>query len=135
MRRTYEVAGRTDKRAMREFLKREGQLLLPMVELVERAELADRRSDRSDGPGNDRGGAGDERRRRGRPEAGGQGARGGRDSVVRTPERPGVPVGSKVRVDRPRLRQRRGGDGAEVEVPAYRAMRQPGALRTACWRS
>ena len=38
MRRTYEVAGRTDKRAMREFLKREGQLLLPMVELVERAE-------------------------------------------------------------------------------------------------
>ena len=33
MRRTYEVAGRTDKRAMREFLKREGQLLLPMSSL------------------------------------------------------------------------------------------------------
>jgi hypothetical protein len=40
MRKTYEVAGQSDKRAIREFLKQEGQLLLPMVDLVERAELA-----------------------------------------------------------------------------------------------
>ena len=40
MRRTYEVAGPADKRAIGEFLKREGQFLLPMVELVERTELA-----------------------------------------------------------------------------------------------
>jgi hypothetical protein len=40
MKRTYEVADRTDKRAITEFLKREGQFLLPMVELVERTEMA-----------------------------------------------------------------------------------------------
>jgi hypothetical protein len=36
MKRAYEVAGRSDKRAIAEFMKREGQFLLPMVELVER---------------------------------------------------------------------------------------------------
>ena len=40
MKGTYEVAERTDKRAIAEFLKQEGQFLLPMVGLVERAELA-----------------------------------------------------------------------------------------------
>ena len=40
MKRTYEVVSGTDKRAMAEFVKREGQFLLPMVELVERTELA-----------------------------------------------------------------------------------------------
>ena len=40
MKRTYEVAKASDKRAIGEFLKREGQFLLPMVELVERAEMA-----------------------------------------------------------------------------------------------
>ena len=34
MKRTYEVTERADKRAIREFLKREGQFLLPMLELV-----------------------------------------------------------------------------------------------------
>ena len=40
MKRTYEVAARVDKRAVRESLKREGQFLLPIVELVEQTELA-----------------------------------------------------------------------------------------------
>ena len=40
MRRTYEVAERADKQVVAEFLKREGQFLMPMVELVERTELA-----------------------------------------------------------------------------------------------
>ena len=40
MKRTYEVADQTDKRAIEEFLKREGQFLLPMMELVERTEVA-----------------------------------------------------------------------------------------------
>ena len=31
MKRTYEVRDRADKRAIREFLKREGQFLLPML--------------------------------------------------------------------------------------------------------
>ena len=40
MKRTYEVTDRADKRAIREFLKREGQFLLPMLELVEQTEVA-----------------------------------------------------------------------------------------------
>jgi hypothetical protein len=40
MKRTYEVADGTDRQAITDFLKREGQFLLPMVELVEQAELA-----------------------------------------------------------------------------------------------
>jgi hypothetical protein len=37
---SYEVADRTDKQAVWEFLKEEAQFLLPTVELVEVAELA-----------------------------------------------------------------------------------------------
>ena len=40
MKRTYEVTDRADKRAIRGFLKQEGQFLLPMLELGEHAELA-----------------------------------------------------------------------------------------------
>jgi hypothetical protein len=40
MRKTYEVAGPADRRVIAEFMKREGQFLLPMVDLVERTELA-----------------------------------------------------------------------------------------------
>lgn len=34
----------------------------------------------------------------------------------------------KVRVERPRLRRRGEGEGGEVEVPAYEAVKRPGAL-------
>ena len=40
MKGRYEVADRRDSQALAEFLKREGHFLLPMVELVERTELA-----------------------------------------------------------------------------------------------
>ena len=40
MKRTYEVRDRADKRAIREFLKREGQFLLPMLDLVEQTEVS-----------------------------------------------------------------------------------------------
>lgn len=128
MRRTYEVAGRTDKRAMREFLKREGQLLLPMVELVERAELAidevigvmGRATIEAVLEMSAEGVAGPKQagKARGAAETVWYGRQGGQVYLA----------DRKVRVDRPRLRQRGGGEGAEVEVPAYRAMRQPGAL-------
>lgn len=36
MRKTYEVGERANKQVVAEFLKREGQFLMPMVELVER---------------------------------------------------------------------------------------------------
>jgi hypothetical protein len=40
MKKTYEVTSGTDRRAIAEFMKREGQFLLPMVALVERTEVA-----------------------------------------------------------------------------------------------
>ena len=36
----YQVVSRSDRRALAEFLSKEGQLLLPMLELIEQAELA-----------------------------------------------------------------------------------------------
>ncbi len=128
MRRTYEVAGRANKQAMREFLKREGQLLLPMVALVERAELAidevigvmGRATIEAVLEMSAEGVAG--------PKQAGK-ARGAAETVWYGRQSGQVYLSDrKVRVERPRLRQRRGGDGAEVEVPAYRAMREPGAL-------
>ena len=40
MKKTYEVTSGTDRRAIAEFMKREGQFLLPMVALVERTGVA-----------------------------------------------------------------------------------------------
>ncbi|MDA1104962.1 MAG: IS256 family transposase [Gemmatimonadetes bacterium] len=128
MKRTYEVTGQADKRAIAEFLKQEGQLLLPMVELVERAELAidevigvmGRATIEAVLEMSAEGVAGPKQAGKTRSEADAvwYGRQGGQ---VYLSDR-------KVRVDRPRLRRRGGGEGAEVEVPAYGAMRRPGAL-------
>ena len=128
MRKTYEVTSGTDRRAIAELVKREGQFLLPMVELVERTELAidevvqvmgratieavlEMSAEGVAGP-----------KQSGKARADGTpvwyGRQGGQ---VYLSDR-------KVRVERPRLRERSGGEGAEVEVPAYAAMRRPGAL-------
>ena len=124
MKRTYEVRDRADKRAIREFLKREGQFLDAW--LVEQTEVA------IDGhPGMGRAtmsGAGDERRGCGRREAGRSVTSGRRHGVVWPAGWCGLPVDRKVRVERPRLRRRGAGEGGEVEVPAYAAMRRPGAV-------
>ena len=128
MKRTYEVTEQTDKRAVAEFLKREGQFLLPMVELVERAEVAidevievmgratieavlDMSAEAVAGPKQ----AG-KARKDGR--AGWYGRQGGQ---VYLAER-------KVHVERPRLRTKGQGEGGELEVPAYLAMQRPGPL-------
>ena len=128
MKKTYEVADGTDRRAIAEFLKREGQFLLPMVELVDRAELAidsvievmgratieavlEMSAEAVAGPkqaGRARGS--DDTRWYGR-----------QDGAVYLSDR-------KVRIERPRLRRKGDGEGAEVEVPAYTAMKRPGAL-------
>ena len=128
MRKTYEVASPADRRAVAEFLKRDGQFLLPMVELVERTELAidevievvgratveavlGLSAEALAGPKQ----AG---RRRGAGEALWYGSQGGQ---VYLSDR-------KVRVERPRLRAKGRGAGGEMEVPAYAAMRRPGPL-------
>ena len=128
MTRTYEVRDRADKRAIREFLKREGQFLLPMLELVEQTEVAideviqvmGRATIEAVLEMSAEGVAGVKQAGRSRAE----------DDTVWYGRQGGVVYLSdrKVRVERPRLRRRGAGEGGEVEVPAYAAMRRPGAV-------
>ena len=119
----YQIVTASDKRRLSEFLIREGQFLLPMVKLVEQAELAiDELIDvtgraaieavlelsgqevaGSKSPGK----ASGEVRWHGRQEG-----------VVHLAER-------KVRVSKPRLRHKTAG---EVNIPAYEALRTEGKL-------
>ena len=128
MKRTYEVRDRADKRAIREFLKREGQFLLPVLELVEQTEVAideviqvmGRATIEAVLEMSAEGVAGVKQAGRSRAE----------DDTVWYGRQGGVVYLSdrKVRVERPRLRRRGAGEGGEVEVPAYAAMRRPGAV-------
>ena len=128
MKRTYEVRDRADKRAIREFLKREGQFLLPMLELVEQTEVAideviqvmGRATIEAVLEMSAEGVAGVKQTGRSRAE----------DDTVWYGRQGGVVylLDRKVRVERPRLRRRGAGEGGEVEVPAYAAMRRPGAV-------
>ena len=118
MKRSYQVVCKEDRAKLAEFLAKEGQQLLPLVELVEQSKLAvDEMVDvmgqavveavlslsaMSVAGERHQGRAGGEVRRHGR-----------QGGVVRLSER-------KLRVSRPRLRRRGGG---EVAVPAYEAMR------------
>jgi transposase-like protein len=120
--KTYEVADRTDRRALAEFLSREGQFLVPMVERVEQADIAidevigvmgratiEAVLEMSAG-----GVAGPKQRGKARePEA--VVWYGRQDGQVYLSDR-------KLRVKRPRLRKQGQGKGGEVEVPAYKAM-------------
>ncbi len=128
MKRTYEVADRADKRAITEFLKREGQFLLPMVELVERTEMAI--DEVIDEVGRATLGAVLEMSAEGVAGPKQAGKRREEGSVVWYGRQAGQVHLSdrKVRVERPRLRRKEGGQGAEVEVPAYEAMQRPGRL-------
>ena len=128
MKRTYEVRDGTDRRAIADFLKREGQFLLPMVELVDRAELAieevievmgratieavlEMSAEAVAGP-----------KQTGR-------ARGPDDTVWYGRQSGQVYLSDrKVRIERPRLRRKGEGEAGEVEVPAYAAMKRPGPL-------
>ena len=128
MKRTYEVRDRADKRAIREFLKREGQFLLPMLELVEQTEVAideviqvmGRATIEAVLEMSAEGVAGVKQAGRSRAE----------DDTVWYGRQGGVVylLDRRVRVERPRLRRRGAGEGGEVEVPAYAAMRRPGAV-------
>ena len=127
MKRTYEVTSRADRRAISGFLKREGQFLLPMLELVERTELVideviqvmGRATIEAVLEMSAEGVAGPKQagKARGAGEPGWYGRQGGQ---VYLSDR-------KVRVERPRLRAR-DGLGGEIEIPAYAAMHRPGAV-------
>ena len=128
MKRTYEVGEQGDKRGLAEFLKRESQFLLPMVELVERTELAIDEVITVMGRATLAAVLANERRGGGVAEAGGQGAPGGRGGVVRTAERSGLPVGPEGAGGAAAAEAPGPGHGREVEVPAYEAMNRPGPV-------
>ena len=127
MKRVYQIAERKDNRALTDYLAQHGQLLLPMVELIEQAQLAvdefidvlgraaleavlELSAAQVAGPPH-------------------QGQAGG--VVRRHGSQPGSVCLStqKVRVRKPRLRTKAGGAGGEVRVPAYEAMQAEGPLR------
>ena len=95
MRKTYEVADRTDRRAIADFLKREGQFLLPMVELVDRAELAIDSVIEVMGRATIEAVLEMSAETIAGPKAGGPSSGSRRHRVVRSPGRRGVPVGSQ----------------------------------------
>jgi transposase-like protein len=128
MGRTYEIAGRGDSRALEAFLAKEGQFLLPVVQLIEEAELAvdelidvtgratiqavlQMSAEQVVGP----------KRRGKRDEARSVHWYGSQPGVVSLSNR-------KLRVRKPRLREKGRGEGGEVGVPAYEAMRSDRGL-------
>lgn len=127
MSREYQIVGRKGSAALRQFLAQEGAALVPMVELLEAGKLAVEElvgemgkaaleavlllsAEQVAGPAHP-----------GRP--------GG--AIRRHGEQGGVVAlgGQKVRVSKPRLRRKGGGEGAEVAVPAYAAMQSDAHLR------
>ncbi len=134
MKRTYEARDRADKRAIREFLKREGQFLLPLLELVEQTEVAideviqvmGRATIEAVLEMSAEGVAGVKQAGRSRAEddTAWYGRQGG---VVYLSDR-------KVRVERPRLRRRGAGEGAPGRVARSRCRRTQRCGDRAPWR-
>ena len=124
---SYQVVSPKDSRQLSEFLAKEGQFLLPMLELITQAEIAvDEVIDVAGratieailtlsaqelaGP-----------RHPGRQSDSDLRWHGRQKGMVCLAER-------KLRVDKPRLRRKAGGPGAEVDVPAYQAMQNDSRL-------
>ena len=91
MKKPYKIvsgASTPNRRELADWLAKDGQLLIPLVELLEKGRASHRRGDRRDGPGDHRGRPADERR------AGG-GARRSRDGATPT----GICTGTGCRRD------------------------------------
>jgi putative transposase len=124
--KTYHIAEKRDSRSLADLLVKNGQSLLPMVELIEQSQQAV--DDLIDGVGratieavlklSAQGIAGPPHPGK---KGGAIGWHGREAGTVCLRER-------KLRVQRPRLRQKEQGEGAEVAVPAYEAMRAEGKL-------
>jgi transposase-like protein len=126
MKTEYQIADRRDSRALSEFLAKEGQLLLPMLDLIEQAELAV--DELIDVMG------------RATVEAvllmsaeqvAGPKTPGRKRGAVRWHGRQGGVVAlseRKLRVAKPRLRGKGAGVQAEVPIPAYEAMQRDARL-------
>ena len=127
MSKEYQITSRKGSAALRQFLTKEGAALLPMVALLEQGQLAVEElvgqlgkatleavlaisAEQVVGP----------------PHPGRPGG-----AIRRHGEQGGVVAwdGQRVRVQKPRLRRKGGGRGAEVAIPAYAAMQDEAGLR------
>jgi putative transposase len=127
VRREYQIASKKDSERLGQFLAQHGQALAPMVELIEQGRLA------VEELVHDLGRAALEavllvsaEQVAGPPHPGRAGG-----AIRRHGQQGGVVAlgGQKVRVCKPRLRRKGGGEGAEVAVPAYAAMQSQEGLR------
>ncbi len=127
MKSDYQITDRNDNtRQLAKFFAENGQVLMPMVELIESAQLSVHQLMTKLGRAtleavleiSAAGVAGENHQ----GKAGGEIVRHGRQSgVVALKDR-------KVKIERPRLRKRGGGAGAEVPIPAYEAMKSDDGL-------
>ena len=127
MKTDYQIVERKDNtRQLAKFLAENGQVLMPMVELIETAQLSVHQLMATLGRAtleavleiSAANVAGESHQ----GKAGGEIVRHGQQSgIVALKDR-------KVSVSRPRLRKREGGAGAEVAIPAYEAMKSDGSL-------
>ncbi len=131
MGKDYQISGKNGSRELAKFLAANGQVILPMVKLIEECKIAV--DDLVEVLGRSTleailqisaaGVAGENHRGR----AGGEVVRhGSQDGVVSLSNR-------KMHVSRPRLRRRGGGVGSEVAIPAYDAMRDDSRLSQKVW--
>ena len=127
----YQIVKRNDSLALKEFLVKEGQVLLPLVESIERTEKA------LEEVIDDAGRATIEailelsaRRVAGEKHPGKKGSEirwhGRQSGKVSLSER-------ELRVTKPRLRTKGAGEGGEVPIPAYEAMRSSEGLSQRMW--
>lgn len=127
MKKDYQIVDRKDDtRQLAKFLAENGQVLMPMVELIESAQISVHQLMTKLGRAtleavleiSASGVAGEHHQ----GKMGGEVVRHGRQSgTVALKDR-------KVQIDRPRLRKRSGGAGAEVSIPAYEAMKSDDSL-------
>lgn len=131
MGKEYQITGKNGSRELAKFLAANGEVILPMVELIEECKIAV--DDLLEVLGRSTleavlaisaaGVAGESHRGR----RGGEIVRHGvQDGVVSLSNR-------KMRVCRPRLRKKSGGAGGEVPIPAYDAMRDDSRLGAKIW--
>jgi transposase-like protein len=126
MGRSYRIIDRKDNKKLTEYLIQNGQLLMPMVELIEASRLAidelidvlGRASIEAVLQLSAMSVAGEKHQGR---KGGPIGWHGTQPGTVKLSER-------KVRVRKPRLRRKGQGEGAEVEIPAYEAINASGRM-------
>lgn len=126
MKKEYQIVDKNQTRELAKILADNNQLLLPMVELIETAQMGIH--DLIEKLGRATIEAVLEISAAGVAGESHQGRAGG--EIVRHGKQPGVvPLQDrKIRVERPRLRHRQGGAGAEVSIPAYESMQADKSL-------